>query len=398
MWATDGPHRGGSDHVLVVWGAGWQAKTGASRADKVAVVPGATPVFSWPKVGQAAVAVRGVGIVSRSANERPVPIASLTKMMTALVVLHDHPLLPGEAGPGIRVTAADVGNYQAETVAGDSTVAVAAGESLSEYQLLEALLVPSGDNIADMLATWDAGSIGAFVVKMNAMAQTLGLASTHYADASGVSAASVSTAADQARLAADLMGNPVVRGIVRRTNLAFPVAKKIWNANPAIGTDGIVGVKSGWSIKAAGCLVTAAFRAVAQRGVLVIAVTLGQPGGIWDAVKIDEALLTTATEALVAYQVTAAGVTIATITLPGGAGNAALVAPSKPSLAIVWRGLQLTERVIGDAGLSPSALSTASTGSIVAEMRVVAPWGVVAQVPLRLAVVVTMSSGPTGSS
>ncbi len=295
--------------------------TGAIRGETIAVVPGSRPAFGWPKYGQAAVAVRGIGLVGRSAQERPVPIASLTKMMTALVILHDHPLVPGESGPGVRTTAADVETYETEAAEGDSTVPVVAGESLSEYQLLEALLVPSGDNIADLLATWDAGSIPRFVVRMNAMGTALGLASTHYADASGVSVASVSTAADQARLAADLMGYAVVRGIVRRPYLAFPVAKKIWNANPAIGTDGIIGVKSGWTVKAAGCLATAAFRTVRHRGVLVVAVALGQPGGIWDAAVVDEALLAQTTSALVAFKVVATGATVATVPLPGGGGT-----------------------------------------------------------------------------
>jgi len=276
---------------------------GIARAGKRAapggVVPVRVPVLDWPKVGQAAVVVRGVGIVGRSPAERPVPIASLTKMMTALVLLHDHPLVPGESGPRFRITAADVAMYETEAVAGDSTVEVVAGEILNEYQFLEALLVPSGDNFADMIATWDAGSISRFVGKMNTMARSLGLTATHYADASGLNPASKSTAADQARLAADLMGDAVVRGIVRRPDLPFPVVRRIWNANPALGIDGIIGVKSGWTFEASGCLATAAFRTVRHRGVLVIVAALGQPGGLWNAAAVDEALLEATTRALI---------------------------------------------------------------------------------------------------
>ena len=142
-----------------------------------------------------------------------------------------------------------------------------------------------------MLATWDAGSIWRFVEKMNAAAKSLGLSSTHYADASGVNPLSVSTAADQAKFAADLMGDAVVRNIVRRSHVAFPVVKTIWNANPAVGVDGILGVKSGWTLRANGCLVTAVWRTVRLHGVLVIAATLGQPDGLWNAAHLDEALL-----------------------------------------------------------------------------------------------------------
>jgi D-alanyl-D-alanine carboxypeptidase (penicillin-binding protein 5/6) len=370
--------------------------TGTTPVEATIVVPGSSPAFEWPKVGQAAVAVRGIGIVGRSPHERRVPIASLTKMMTALVVLHDHPLAPGESGPEVQITRADAEVYETEAVAGDSTVKVVAGETLSEFQLLEALLIPSGDNIADKLATWDAGSIGRFVVKMNAMAGSLGLTRTHYADASGVSPLSVSTAADQARLAADLMGNTVVRGIVRKSHLAFPVAKKIWNANPATGTDGIIGVKSGWTFKASGCLVTAAFRTVRQQGVLVISAVLGQPDGLWEATDVDEALLDATTAALVAYEVAPAGATVATVPLPAGDGDAVLVAPNKARFAIVWRGLELTEWIVGGADLSPSALARDHTGSVVGALTVVAPWGVVAQFPLRLGVVPATASTASG--
>jgi D-alanyl-D-alanine carboxypeptidase (penicillin-binding protein 5/6) len=361
-----------------------------------AVVPGSVPDFIWPKIGQAAVAVRGVGMVGRSPRERPVPIASLTKMMTAFVVLRDHPLSPGQSGPLIRITASDVAIYETEAVEGDSTVKVVAGETLSECQLLEALLLPSADNIAGLLATWDAGSVGRFVAKMNATARSLGLASTHYADASGVNPLSESTAADQARLGSDLMGHAVIRGIVRRGDLRFPVVGKIWNVNPAIGDDGIQGIKSGWTLKAQGCLVTAAFRTLRHHGVLVVTAALGQPGGLWDAALVDEGLLDSATGGLVAWRVATPGATVATVMLPQGGGSISFIAPPQARFAIVWRGLKLTERISAGTGLSANALRGEPPGSTVGEMLVVAPWGVVAQLPLGLSVTAASTALRTG--
>ncbi|MGD0741950.1 MAG: hypothetical protein ABSA31_01475 [Acidimicrobiales bacterium] len=363
--------------------SGWRE---AIRVVTTAVVPGAAPVLRWPEAGQAAVAVRGVGIVGRSPAERPVPIASLTKMMTAYVVLHDHPLKPGESGPDIRVTRFDVATFGAEEMAGDSTVKVVAGEILSERQLLEALLIPSGDNIAVMLADWDAGSVWRFVAKMNATARSLRLASTHYADVSGVDPASVSTAADQARLASDLMGSAVIRGIVRRADLPFPVVRSIWNANPAIGVDGIQGVKSGWTLEAKGCLVTAAFRTLHHQGVLVVSAALGQPDGLWGAAQVDEALLDATTDGLVAYRVVAPGATVVTIALRHGNASVSLVAPRRASFVVVWHGLRLTERVSTRTGVSPTDLAGEPAGSDVGSLSVVAPWGVVAELPLLLVV------------
>ncbi len=368
----------------------------AIRVVASAVVPGSVPDFMWPKVGQAAVAVRGVGMVDRSPRERRVPIASLTKMMTAFVVLRDHPLSPGQSGPLIRITASDVAIYETEAMKGDSTVKVVAGETLSESQLLEALLIPSADNIAGLLATWDAGSVGRFVAKMNATARSLGLASTHYADASGVNPLSESTAADQVRLGSDLMGHAVIRGIVRRADLPFPIVGKIWNVNPAIGDDGIQGVKSGWTLEAEGCLVTAAFRTLRHHGVLVVTAALGQPGGLWNAALVDEGLLDSATRGLVAWRVATPGATIATVTLPQGGGSISLIAPPRARFAIVWRGLKLTERISAGSGLLAKALVGELPGSTVGEMLVVAPWGVVAQLPLGLYVTAGATARRTG--
>jgi D-alanyl-D-alanine carboxypeptidase (penicillin-binding protein 5/6) len=355
-----------------------------SRGTTTRVVPGPPPAFAWPRVGEAAVAVLGVGLVGSSPKARPVPIASLTKIMTALVILHDHPLALGQSGPVIPITASDVTEYVSDVAAGDSTVRVVVGETLTEYELLEALLIPSGDNIADLLATWDAGSVANFVAKMNATANVLGLASTHYADPSGVSPSSVSTASDQAMVTAKLMGSAVVRSIVRRTRLAFPVAGIIPNYNPALGIDGIVGVKSGWTSEAKSCLVTAAFRSVRHRGVLVISVALGQTGGPVRPAQVDEALLATASRALVTYRVAHPGAAVTTVTLPGAGEKVDLLAPREPSFVVVWHGLRLTERIIGNAGTSAAALASKLVGSLVGSLQVLAPWGVVATLPLRL--------------
>ena len=92
---------------------------------------------------------------------------------------------------------------------------VRVGEQLSELQALEGALIPSGDNIIQLLATWDAGSTRAFVKRMNALARRLGMDHTHYAGPSGVNPATVSTASDQLRLAAAAMANPWSRASSR---------------------------------------------------------------------------------------------------------------------------------------------------------------------------------------
>src|ERR1041384_2575407 len=129
------------------------------------------PNLPWPTRGTAAVAVEGLGIVSMIGDEKPRPIASVTKMMTAYVILKSKPLKTGETGPMITTTAADISLYRRLISQDESVVAVAEGTRISQYDMLQALLIPSGNNIGAMLASWDAGTVDAFVAKMNATAK-----------------------------------------------------------------------------------------------------------------------------------------------------------------------------------------------------------------------------------
>lgn len=218
----------------------------ASDGGRTATVPGSLTGLPIPPGAQASIAVAGAGTVSTTAGERPNPIASVTKLMSALLVLRDHPLAANAQGPTLTITPAEVTSYQQEHAAQDSVVAVTAGERLSERQALEAALIPSADNVINILARWDAGTMTAFVAKMNAEASRLGLTATHYADASGVNPATVSTAADQLRLAQLAMANPVIAQIVSMPQVVLPVAGLQYNVNGDLGKGGIVGVKTGW--------------------------------------------------------------------------------------------------------------------------------------------------------
>lgn len=177
----------------------------------------------WPREGQAAVALEGSGQVLTHGAQRPVPIASLTKVMTAYVVLTGHPLRPGEEGPRIEVDRQAA--YEAG-VGGESTVVVTPGDRRTERELLQLLLLPSANNIARLLARWDAGSEEAFVRKMQRAAQDLGMRDTTYTDASGIASATTSTAADQLKLAREAMRNPVLRDIVATRETTVPGAAR----------------------------------------------------------------------------------------------------------------------------------------------------------------------------
>src|SRR5207248_6734250 len=118
-------------------------------------------------------------------SEHAARIARVAKAMTASLVLADERLRGGEEGPTITLTEADVADTDRRRKQEESTVSIAAGEQLTERQALQALLLPSANNIAAVLARWDAGSEEQFVARMNATARALSMAHTRYTDPSG---------------------------------------------------------------------------------------------------------------------------------------------------------------------------------------------------------------------
>jgi len=206
---------------------------------------GTAAALPWPVQGEAALFVDGVGEVGSSGSKTPVPMASTAKLMTALLVLEDHPLVLNQPGPTITVSRADVNTYVAERNQNESVLPVVVGEQLSEYQLLQGLLLPSASNFANLLATWDLGGVPAFVARMNARASTLGMSATHYADVSGFSPSSVSIPSDLITLARTAMGAPVLAQIVAQAQATLPVAGVIHNLDTLLGQGGVIGIKTG---------------------------------------------------------------------------------------------------------------------------------------------------------
>jgi serine-type D-Ala-D-Ala carboxypeptidase (penicillin-binding protein 5/6) len=233
---------------------------------------------AWPADGESAADISGVGPVPGPGAARPVPIASVAKMMTAYVILRDHPLAAGASGPLITVRPQEAAAYASQVGNGDSLVPVAAGETITERQALEALLLPSADNMAWILARWDAGSQPAFVARMNTTARQLGMTATTYTDPSGLDASTTSTASDQARLGMAAMRVPALAAVVAMRTAAIPVAGVVHNYNTLLGQDGISGLKTGSTDAAGGCVLLAAWRQAGSRKTLIIAATLGQPG------------------------------------------------------------------------------------------------------------------------
>jgi D-alanyl-D-alanine carboxypeptidase (penicillin-binding protein 5/6) len=306
---------------------------------RTSAVRGSVAPIPWPSQGQAAIAVPALGVVLASGPERPVPIASLTKIMTAYVVLRDHPLAPRSQGPEVTIDASDQNEADAEADADDTTIPVQAGEVLSERQLLDGLLVHSANNLADVLARWDAGSIAGFVSKMNSAAAALGMRDTQYVDTNGLSQQSVSTAADQLRVGSAAMKIPTFAAVVAQTMINLPIAGTVANYVRQIGTDGIVGVKSGFTQAAMGCLVLAAQRQVDGHVVIVMAAVTGQPGfdPLDAAASATEPLLDATAASLREVRVVARGTSVARVVTPWSS-TAISGVTARTQVALAWPG------------------------------------------------------------
>ena len=231
---------------------------------------------SWPAQGAAAAAVGG-GPIHSSGSTEAVPIASLAKVMTAVVVLNSRPISVQDPGFTITMTTYDVADTEQRRSQGQSVVAVVAGEKLTERQALQALLLPSANNIAFALARAVSGTTDAFLSEMNAEARRLGMTSTHYTDPSGYDAGTVSTAHDQLLLARAAMRIDAFAEIVSLSTAALPVTGVVHNTNGLLGHDGFVGIKTGSDQAAGGCFMFAARSLHRHR--LIYGVVLGQREG-----------------------------------------------------------------------------------------------------------------------
>jgi D-alanyl-D-alanine carboxypeptidase len=208
----------------------------------------------------------GRAIYSRNADA-PLPPASLTKLMTALLVLES-----GTMDDSVTVTSADL--------VGDSTMGLAEGETLSVEELLWGLLVASGNDAAMALARHVSGDVDSFVRAMNARAQELGLSATNFDNPHGLDAdGHVSSASDLLTLTLRLFDYPLFREIVETDEIVV-AGHSLVNTNEMLDTEPDVdGVKTGTTTQAGQCLVLS----VRDQGHRLIIVVLGSDDRYRDA-------------------------------------------------------------------------------------------------------------------
>ncbi|MGA5314775.1 D-alanyl-D-alanine carboxypeptidase [Streptomyces pseudogriseolus] len=296
----------------------------------------------WPDEGQGWMSGDGIGTMDHFGEQKPVAIGSVAKTMTAYIILRDHPLKPGEEGPKIEVDAKaeEEGGYDK---AGESTLnTVKAGDFLTEKQALSAVMIPSANNIARLLARWDAGSEEAFVKKMNDTAKELGMTNTTYTDPSGLKETTVSTAEDQTKLGVVAMRNPAMVAITSAASWTDPSGQYWSNYNELPYTMGAIGIKTGSTTKAGGNLLFAARKDVGGQEVTVVGAILGQHKGpsILDTVnEVSKPALRAAQDALTSATILKKGTVVGYA--DDGLGGRTPVAVTEDVKAVGWAGLEV---------------------------------------------------------
>ncbi|MFJ1817322.1 serine hydrolase [Streptomyces sp. NPDC088139] len=314
---------------------------------------GSKPSLPWPNEGQGYMAATGLGPVGSFGEQKAVPIGSVAKAMTAYIVLKDHPLKKGEAGPSIEVdaTAEKEGGYDE---VGESTLStVKEGDKLTLQQALSAIMIPSANNIARLLARWDAGSEKAFVKKMNDTAKSLGMKNTTYTDPSGLNATTVSSAEDQVKLGEKLVEIPALMAITVLPSWTDPSGREWPNWNKLVPFNGSLGIKTGSTTKAGGNLLFAAHKMVGKTDQLIVGAVLGQHKvSIIDTVNaVSKDVMIATQDLLKDAKVFKKGDVVGTVS--DGLGGSTPVVATKDVTVVGWSGLTVKIELTDDGKTIP---------------------------------------------
>ena len=236
---------------------------------------------AWPGAGSAAIAVEGIdGTLASSLD--PSSIASITKVVTALMILDELPLAPGEQGPEYRFGYADMLEYWDYRARGESALDVPIDGVLTQYQMLEGILVGSANNYADRLASsiWPSDQVFASAARSWLAAH--GIPGVTVVESTGIDLGNTATAEALIPLAKKAMENPVVAEIVAKQAIELPGAGRAENTNGLLADPGVLGIKTGtldaWNLLSAKDVVAG------DTTVRLYAAVLGQPD---DAARVD---------------------------------------------------------------------------------------------------------------
>ncbi|MDQ8704537.1 D-alanyl-D-alanine carboxypeptidase [Streptomyces sp. LHD-70] len=331
----------------------------ALTADAKYTFDGSEPSLPWPTEGQAVVDVDGIGSLGTYGDEKPIPVGSVAKVMTAYLILKEH-----KATEELTVDKTAADHFRTGEPANESVVEVEEGDVITVEEAIKDLMLPSANNIAKLLARWDSGGDEeAFVKKMNDAAKDLGMKNTTYTDASGLDETTVSTAVDQVKLGKAAMEIPLFRKIVRMPKFDSTTSERPQderNFNKLVPLFGVVGIKTGSTTKAGGNLLFAAEKEIGGERQLIIGAVFGQhlPPIIDTATARSKDLILRAQDLLETRTVVQKGDVVGHV--DDGLGGTTPVVATEDVSAVGWPGLTV-DLAVGDGGETVPHIAKAGT-------------------------------------
>lgn len=320
---------------------------------------GAALAVPWPQSKQAALVGNGRGVLAASGDEAPLPMASTAKIITALTVLKEKSLAQGQAGPTITFTSGDVAIQDAFSARNGVVARVTPGGQLTQYEALQAVLIPSANNIAVSLANWAFGSEQAYAEAANTWLKEFGFKHTRVADASGFSPSTVSTARELALLGELAMRNTVIAEIVGQKEATLPMIGKITSTNQVLGQVGIDGIKTGHTVESGGCFVFTATRDIDGAAVRLVGAIMGAPS-IDQARAAAPRLLESGFAGFGRVTALKPGATVATVQAPWAEPQP--IVADRGLSEVIWRGAPLSLQVSVSVRDQAGRAGTASLG------------------------------------
>jgi D-alanyl-D-alanine carboxypeptidase (penicillin-binding protein 5/6) len=292
------------------------------------------PALDFPAYGASGIGAVGYdGVLASAGPTTALPIASISKVVTALVVLQSMPITVTDPGPTVMFSTVDEGFYAAQLAVDGVVAEVHAGQQMSERNILDLMLMASANNYAESLVTWAFGTEAAYADTANAWLRTNGFASTVVHDATGIDPANVSSVADLINLGKRAIADPVIAQIVATVSLDVPGIGLVQNRNALVGIDGVDGIKTGTLDEAGSCLLFSARETVGTETITLVGVVLDGP---------DHPTVDASVRALIAQAV--AGFHVVTLTTAGEQfatwrtawGDAAAAVAAKDSSVVLW--------------------------------------------------------------
>lgn len=256
--------------TTLLWPLGAVAPTAGTVKTEIAPAPAAA--LTWPGAGSAAVSIEGIAPAASTSDRDE--IASISKVATALMVLDEMPLKLGEQGPSFDFDYGDTLEYWQYRSMDQSALDVPVGGSLTQYQMLQGILLGSANNYTDRLSDEIWGSDWAFSQASEKWLSDHGLGGITLESPSGFDRDNTASPADVTKLGQLAMKNPVLAEIVATRSAEIPGAGTVENTNGMLEDAGVVGIKTGtlshWN------LLTAKDVPVGDTTVRVYASVLGQ--------------------------------------------------------------------------------------------------------------------------